>query len=349
MKRLLRGYRNRDYYELKVKHQNAGGKALRSLESHTLNQVETELPVALLARAGAIAAGGAHVIEYANQAPEQSGAFSLQPLDEILALEPLKDDYVYSILGNQLPDIAGQIEKKNRLAKLPIALGALATKSEICTTTGCWSVVDAWRNDKGYAYIFDPAEFNYRTEDPLEFNGVQVHRMAANMKRRLSGRQDLKQREQVDHVCRWGGCCNNDHFQILDHKQNCELRDKAKDLELMIAAGQIILGPVNIEWLDELLISCEEEDTHIIITTPHGPFRLIKINDDPLLFTSKPEISRLQEIVKPPASRKYERPSRGKGSKIDKGYEGLFPHTDFKATRTTGYKRYKYWQKTGTY
>jgi hypothetical protein len=213
--------------------------------------------------------------------------------------------------------------------------------------TGCWSIIDAWRDEKGYAFVWKPEEYGYSVDRTGDFKGISVHRMAYNMKRRLTGQPDLVRDQQLDHVCRWPGCCNIDHLAIVDHKKNNRLRDQAQRLETAITTGQIILGPTGIDWLDDPLESAPTEDTQVIISTPNGPYRVIKVDDEPLMFRGQPEVSGLLEVVKPPAPKKYERPSRaGRVVVIHKGQRQAFKTDGYNQRRRRKADLYKAWQKT---
>jgi hypothetical protein len=332
---------------------------LPGLEIHTLNQdTAKELPALLVTRAGAIAAGGAALTGY--QAPEISGAFSF--IDTI----PTDDDVVFSVLGKRIWDVDTQIEKKDRLAMFPVALGALASKATISTTTGCWSVLEeehpergiipVWRDPKGYAFTWKPEQYGYKVERPDNFKGVQFHRMAFNMKRRLQGLPDLNMYQHLDHVCRWTGCCNIDHLEVVDRKRNNKLRDEARRFESAIIAGQIILGPTGKPELDEFLDGSDTEFTNIVMSTVAGPHRLVLIDKDPLLFRGEPEPCELLSSVAPPAPNKYERPSRTRKVKIHEGQQSMLDEMTDNEMLDVLYEEvkrvkqadlYKRWKKTG--
>jgi len=229
----------------------------------------------------------------------------------------------------------------------PIPLGTLAASSTISMTTGCWSIVEAWRDEKGYAFIWNPEDYGYRVEQNQGFRGISVHRMAYNMKRRATGLPDLTSRQQVDHVCRWPGCCNIDHLTIVDHEKNNKLRDQARLLEAALYSGQIILGPSGSIWLDEPLKAADTEETNLVISTPAGPFRIIKVDENPLMFRGQPEVSDLLEIVQPPTPKKYERPSRAKKIKVDADQTPLFDTEGYKGRRARKADLYKKWRKLG--
>jgi len=312
---------------------------LPTLEIHTLNQAEVnlpELPELLLERVRGTAAGLAPV-EKDEKTPEDPGVFSLG------------DTAIYSVLGDRLDDVPSMIEKKDRLAMYPIALGSLASTTTISMMTGCWSIVDAWRDEKGYAFVWNPEEYGFQADRSGNFRGLSVHRMAYNMKRRATGLPDLTRAQQLDHKCRWPGCCNIDHLEIVDHAKNNRLRDRARTLEAAVTNGQIILGPTGMEWLDRPLEASAEEDTNLLISTPAGPYRVIKVDDAPIMFRGEAEPGGLHDMVKPPAPKKYERPSRAKPIKVDPEQKLLFETVDYSGRRTRKAELYKRWRKLGIY
>jgi hypothetical protein len=306
------------------------------LEGVYWDDLDLELDELMLERARAAAVGAIAPI-VAEKAPEQSGAFSLG------------EAAVYSVLGDRLADIESMLDKKERLAMYPIALGSLASASTLSMTTGCWSIIDAWRDEKGYAFVWKPEEYGYSVDRTGDFRGISVHRMAYNMKRRLTGQPDLNRYQQLDHICRWPGCCNIDHLAIVDHKKNNRLRDQARQLEAAITTGQIILGPSGIDWLDDPLESAPTEDTDLLISTPSGPYRIIKLDDSPLMFRGEAVKDELQEKVAPPAPKKYERPSRARRKTIHKEQRQAFKADGYGQRRRRKADLYKNWQKTGQF
>lgn len=286
------------------------------------------------------------------QPPEISGDFSF--IDTISS----NDDVIFSVLGKRLGDADELIEKKERLAMFPVALGELASKAAISTTTGCWSVLEerhpkkgrvpVWRDEKGYAFTWSPQQYGYKVERDSDFRGIQFHRMAFNMKRRLQGLPDLNAYQHLDHICRWTGCCNTDHQEIVDRKRNNKLRDEARRLEAAIIVGQIILGPTGRSELDSFLTASDSEFTNIIMTTVAGPHRLVLIDKDPLLFRGEPEPCELLESVAPPAPSKYERPSRAKKVKIIEGQQFMLDDLYGQVKKVRQADLYKHWKKTGS-
>jgi len=298
------------------------------------NDLEMELDELLLERARAATDGGIAPPE-TEKTPEKSGVFSLG------------GSVVYSVLGDRLGDISSMVDKKERLAMFPISLGALASASTISMTTGCWSLVNAWRDEKGYAFIWNPEEYGYQVEKSGNFRGMSVHRMAYNMKRRATGRSDLTRYQQLDHICRWPGCCNIDHLNVVDHKKNNKNRDQARILEAALYSGQIILGPTGMPWLDGRLADSETENTNILVATPAGPFRIVKVDDEPLMFRGQAEPSELHQAVPPPAPKKYERNSRVKRIVVDPEQKNLFADEPYIGRRLRKIDLYKAWRKTG--
>lgn len=318
------------------------------LEVHTLNQdTAQELPDLLVTRAGQIAAGGAAL--YAHEAPEISGAFSLY--------EDLpQEDVIYSPTGVKLDSVWSALERKERWGLFPVALGSLAAEATISTTSGCWSLVEgwrdyagkeAWRDDKGYLYVWNPEHFGFKVDRNDKFKGVAIHRMAYNMKRRLQGLPDLNRYQHVDHICRWTGCCNIDHLNVLDAARNNQQRDLAKRLEIALMAGQTILGPMGIDWLDELVYSATSEFTNVLVTTPRGPHRIVVHENDPMIFSGQPEPCELVESVRAPAPTNYERRSRARPPRISEGQDIMFDLNDSLGKKIKKAKLYKDWQKTG--
>ena len=294
--------------------------------------LDLELDELLLDRARDTAAGLIPALQ-TEKAPEYPGAFSLG------------DMAIYSVLGNRLDDVLSMIEKKDRLAMYPVALGALASTSTISMKTGCWSIVGAWRDEKGYAFTWKPEIYGYQVDRSGNFKGISAHRMAYNMKRRATGLPDLTRAQQLDHKCRWPGCCNIDHLEIVDNAKNNKLRDKARAFEAAVTSGQIILGPTGMEWLDGPLEASDTEETNLLISTPAGPFRVIKVDDAPLMFRGEAEPGGLHDMVNPPAPKKYERPSRAKPIRVDAEQKLLFDASNYSGRRARKADLYKKWQK----
>jgi hypothetical protein len=279
---------------------------------------------------------------------------------------PNEEDTILSVLGKRLGEVKTLTTKKEHLAQLPMSLGALASRASISATTGCWSVlqemhpqrgpVPVWRDDKGYAFTWNPESYGYSVDRSGGFRGIQLHRMAYNMKRRGQGLPDLNQYQHLDHECRWTGCCNIDHLEITSRERNNKLRDQARRFESAIVAGQIILGPMGIAEIDERLLASETEYTSVVIATVAGPHRLVKIDQDPLLFRAEKEHCELVQSVAPPAPTKYERPSRAKRAKVKEetpdspeGQRLLFGNTGYDGKRPNRSKLYRNWQKTGLF
>lgn len=315
------------------------------------NSLQEALMVRAVARAGGITPS------FADEALAAPRAFSLYdddsytlPYDDILGLPaepPLEEDVIFSALGEQLASPWDMLDKKERLALYPVALGTLAGRASISMATGCWSVVGEWRNHKGYAFTWKPREYGYHTNGVAgDFNGVQIHRMAFNMKRRITGLPDLSRYQHLDHICRWPGCCNIDHLEIVTRDRNNELRDRAKELEQALMVGQTIFGPCGFDWLEQYLMLADKEETNILVTTPDGPRRIIKMNDDPLVFRGQPEPDDLFEAVLPPAPNTEERRSR---ARILTQPEGLLDRDGYQGRKKKMRGLYRDWQKTGQF
>jgi len=326
-----------------------------SLDRHTLGD-QTHLPAELLERA-VFAGDGQALSLHPEMTPEDPGVIYFR--DTI----PTEDDVIFSVLGSRMWDVDVQIEQKERLAMYPVALGELASKATISTTTGCWSVLEewhpkkgltpVWRDPKGYAFTWSPEQYGYKIDRTSDFKGVQFHRMAFNMNRRLQGLPDLNRYQHLNHICRWTGCCNYDHLEVVDSKRNNKLRDEARRFEAALIAGQVILGPTGKPELDEFLLAADTEFTNIIVTTVGGPQRLVLIDKDPLMFRGEPEPCELVDSVAPPAPNKYERPSRAKKIKIFEGQQSMLDemledlYNEVKKAKTADL--YKQWKKTGRF
>jgi len=270
---------------------------LPGLEIHTLNQVETELPEALLARA--VNAADGTLRDAQEKALEQSGAFSLE------------EGLLFSATGAPLPNVESEIVEKQCWQEYDSPLGRLATKAAISSTTACWSIIKS-RTDKGYVRVYNSASYGLEDTPGNRF-GMNAHKLALLLHRIQIGESaQLAPRSQIDHVCRNTACCNPNHLDVVNNTENDIRKRRAHPVEAALSSGQIIVGPVGLGWLDTNVERSDKEETNVIVNTRFGPYRIIKVDDEPVMFYGKYENDELFERLKPPTPRKSPRKSRAR-------------------------------------
>jgi hypothetical protein len=259
-----------------------------------------ELTDELLARAALI--GATASIAAAKETTPQNGVVSFS--------EKLR-----AATGDRLPDVEWVLEQRTNWLESGSPLGYLAASTEVSTTSGCWSVVndsdvDSWRDDKGYVLVRDPSPFGLERDSRF---GTRSHKLAYILFRRQAEPEfELPPRKPLDHVCRFTGCCNPHHVAETTPRQNNKLQRQAHDIERPLTWGQLLLGPTGYEWLDGPALAATNEDTGLVVNTSRGPFRIIKVEEDPLIIRGQPEPDNLLPRLKPPTRRRTQRPSRAK-------------------------------------
>lgn len=272
-----------------------------------------ELPADLLARAAFLgAADGA--IASPDTTPENPGVFSFQGT-------------LRSSTGYKLPEVAKVMEQRDRWRESASPLGFLAANTEVSTTTGCWSVIDAWRDDKGYILVRDPSPYGLERDSRY---GTRSHKLALILHKRVEYPDfSMPPDTDIDHLCRFTGCCNPEHEELVSKKENNLRQRLAHPIESALALGQLMMGPTGYDWLDRQAALAKDKDTGIIINTRFGPFRITKLDDDPLIIRGQPEPDNLLPQLRPPSVRKAPRPSRAKTLKPLKGQRVLFPKSKY--------------------
>ena len=285
---------------------------------------QESLDETLLARAAGVMPT---LLQPQEWAPEQTGAFSIP-------------HEVWGSAGHTLPGINVELYQREKWQQLSTPLGFLASNTEVSLKTGCWGLVDAWRNDKGYAFVWDPEVYGYEpaaraepkneVEAKKEFKGIKVHQMAhILLMRELDPDYVLPPRTPLDHLCRFTGCCNPTHTEKVTREVNNQRQKRAHPIEAALALGQVMLGPTGYDFIDISAAQSPTEDTSIVVNTRFGPFRIIKLDNDPLMVRGEPELDNLLPMVRPPAVSKYVRPSRAK-SRIHDGQRVIFPKTKYR-------------------
>jgi hypothetical protein len=281
------------------------------LEIHTLNQVEMELPELLLERARDTAAGLIPA-EQAEKTPEHAGVFSFEVRHNQTAL--FSDNLpsaLYSATGMELPYVRRELMEKEYWESTSSPLGSLAAKAAVSTTTACWSILKA-RNDKGYVRVYNADKYDLEDQSDKRY-GITAHKLALLLHRRENGYSTkLPAGAQIDHVCRNTACCNPNHLDVVTNTRNDELKRLAHPVEAALGSGQLMVGPTGLPWLDENIGRARSEDTNVIINTRFGPFRIMKIEDDPPMIYGIREVCELFDSLRPPTPRISARKSRAR-------------------------------------
>jgi hypothetical protein len=284
---------------------------LPRLEIHTLNQVELELPELLLERARDTAAGLIPA-EQAEKTPDHAGVFSFEAqYDQAALFSGNLPSALYSATGTELPYVHRELIEKEYWESTSSPLGSLATKAAVSTTTACWSILKA-RNDKGYVRLYNADKYDLDDQSDKRY-GITAHKLALLLHRRESGEStELPLGAQIDHVCRNTACCNPNHLEVVTNSRNDELKRLAHPIEAALGSGQLMVGPTGLPWLDENIGRACNEDTNVIINTRFGPFRIMKIEDDPPMIYGVREACDLFDSLRPPTPRISARKSRAR-------------------------------------
>jgi hypothetical protein len=265
------------------------------------------MPEALLARVAIIAAAPPNATQ--STTPEHTGVVSLS-------------ENLRGAAGQPLPEVGWVMEQRERWMKSDSPLGFLAASTEISATSGCWSMVDSWRDDKGYGFIKDPTPYGFERESHL---GVRSHKLAyLLLNRDRDPGYEIPPRADLDHHCRFTGCCNPYHVEEVTKTENNLRQRTARDLENALVAGQIILGPTGREWLDVPATNSKCEEIEIVVNTRFGPFSVLKVDEDPLMLRGERLDDGLLEKVRPPSVRDGARASRARKHRPIKGEDPMF-------------------------
>ncbi len=205
-----------------------------------------------------------------------------------------------------LPSINSQLARKGFWENSDTGLGILAREALISTATGCWAIPDAYRNSKGYSYTWDVSKYGLEPRGKGEYKGMQLHQVAFILRMQIEMPEYvMPPSHTLEHVCRsvkQHFCCVNPyHFEYVTKLENNRLQRKAHPIESALFAGQLMLTPTGYNYIDAFVGASEKEDTGLVVSTRFGPFRIIKVEDAPVVFRGEPEPERLANKVRPPA------------------------------------------------
>lgn len=208
----------------------------------------------------------------------------------------------------RLPSVGSQIIQKNYWENSDTGLGVLAREAEISTATGCWTVPEAYRNEKYYAYTWDVRKYGLEPRGKGEYKGMQLHQVAYLLRQQIEAPDFvMPTRGTLDHICRGVRedlCCVNPyHDEIVSKGENNQRQRRAHPIEAALFAGQLMFVPTGYEKIDAAVAASEDEDTGLVISTRFGPYRIMKMNEDPAVFRGEPEPERSLSQIRPPKSR----------------------------------------------
>lgn len=209
-----------------------------------------------------------------------------------------------SSVDMDLPSPATQLIERITWSSLGAGWSVLASEVEVSNITGCWGSPEAYRNDKGYAFTWDPASYEIETRQSGEFRAMRLHQVAYTlMRRQFESDFELPPYTPLDHTCRFSGCCNPGHVIETDTVENNRRQRVAHPVESALLAGQVMVAPTGYEQIDAIVAAAPSEDTNLVINTRHGPYRVIKVDDEPLRFYGEPEEDNLLPLMRPPANK----------------------------------------------
>ncbi len=213
-----------------------------------------------------------------------------------------------SSTDTRLPSIGSQLIQKDYWENSDTGLGILARESEISTVTGCWTVPEAYRNEKYYAFTWDVRKYGLEPRGDGKYKGMQLHQVAYLLRQQTEIPDFVMPlKTTLEHNCRnvrEDFCCVNPyHFTPVTQRENNRLQRKAHPIEAALFAGQLMFAPTGYEKIDAAVAISENEDTGLVISTRFGPFRIIKMHEDPAVFRGEPEPEVLFKPVRPPANR----------------------------------------------
>ncbi len=205
-----------------------------------------------------------------------------------------------------LPSINSQVVQKDFWENSDTGLGVLAREALISTATGCWAIPNAYRNNKGYSYTWDVRKYGLEPRGKGEYKGMQLHQVAFILRMQIEMPEYVMPASHtLEHVCRnvkQHFCCVNPyHFEYVTQLENNRLQRKAHPIESALFVGQLMLAPTGYNYIDAFVGASEKEDTGLVVSTRFGPFRIIKVEDEPVVFRGEPEPERLANKVRPPA------------------------------------------------
>ncbi len=272
--------------------------------------------------------------------PETDPALPTPQLyQDLLDRLPNQEPDLRSALGEELPSLSDQIAFRDQMANSGTNLGRLASKVTL-TTTGCWTR-RLYRNSEGYMQVINPENYGFIVRDDSWYKkaGITLHRLAFILcaiehPSALPDTEDLDIEyvkanmalppgTDVDHQCRNTACGNPTHTRAMGNRQNNELKRQAQGLESALFAGQMMIGPIGLDWLDERVAAAKSEDTGLLIATRQGPYRVFKADDQPTATYAKREPDPAFDALPQPAPDRRKFKSRAKKPAILPGQQGL--------------------------
>jgi hypothetical protein len=270
------------------------------LKENTHLNIDGRLADILLSRAQVMGSGG-NFMPTDYEASEYSEAFLMTQPD------------LHASTGHELPDLYDELQEKCRLENINTPLGSLAAHAEISVTTGCWAIIKAWRDAKGYTFVWNPKELGYDPGTQTGFSAQKAYRIAYILaQREYDPDFVLKPGTPLDHLCRFTGCCNPHHIEPVTTIENNIRQRLAHPIENALALGQLMLGPTGYDWLDTKTNAAQQEETGIVVNTRFGPYRILKLDDDPVVIRGEALDDDLLNIIRPPSTKKSVRKSRAK-------------------------------------
>lgn len=252
----------------------------------------------------------------------------LEPATEPALLIPEQNTSAVDLraaTGKPLPTVQEQLVLKAGLEASNSALAALASRMAISQVTGCWVDVDAWRDDKGYTFTRQPESVGFNMPNRPRWPGVRLHTIAHLLFMRIRDPGYQKPENiDLDHMCCFPGCCNPHHTEGVTKEENNRRQRIAARIARPLMQGQAMVGPTYVEWLDNAVSDAPDEDTGLIVNTSDGPFRVVKLEDDPPIIRAEPERDDLLLALRPKSARRSPRPSRAKQKMPLKAQEPLF-------------------------
>jgi len=270
---------------------------------------------------------------------------AIRDLPTFLGLEPAEEPaLLYSSTGEQLPPVEVMRSLKEYWETSTSNLGLLVAKTTLMPSIGCWTRL-MWRNSEGYIRIRNPHRFGIprMSNEEDESRGMVLHRLVYILRSiELGGEPHLPRSVDIDHVCRNTACGNPYHLRPLENSINNAMRLQARKAESFLASGQLQVGPIGIEWIDEKVEKSPREDTGIVVATREGPFKIMKADEDPVVLYARREPDEVFDALKPPAPNRRNFKSRARPYKHPKDQAVLVNKNRYKKKKQlTTQQKYK--------
>jgi hypothetical protein len=313
---------------------------LPGLEIHTLDQVvptdrqlDNEL-LELATRAGSDGRSPSDV----EKTPEYPG------------VDLLMDENLRSSTGEHLPTVKDMMSLREKWLASGTMLGELIAKTTISPTTGCWiklsekrkgELAPSWRNSEGYVVVKNPHRFGLpKRSDEEEKRGMLFHRLIPTLLCMELGIDPIiGPKKDGDHTCRNKAC--GIHVSGMTNKENNLLRLKAVKVEKALISGQMVMGSLGVEWLDTRVSEAQQEDTDLVFTTPEGPYRLMKANDEPIVIYAQREPDDVFDSLRKPSRSNRNFKSRAKLRTPLKGEKPMFSPLRYRTSKPKPKALYK--------